>query len=73
MIIALVLETVLFITRDVQAVGVNRKYKALLDPKRAALQQQKPTPTEEGVFQTSPACQPQNGNRRHVSEPKKQR
>jgi hypothetical protein len=72
MVIALVLETVLFVSRDAQAVGAGKKYEALLDPSRHAMRQQKPKPAE-GIFQTSPVCHSKQDGSRQKIEAKKQR
>ena len=55
LILALILETVLFISRANLTPGLGTKYEALLDPKRHEQKRQKATPSGD-AFQTMPAA-----------------
>ena len=57
LILALVLETALYISRASLTAGLGAKYESLLDPKRHALKQQQARPVEGASFQTVPGRQ----------------
>lgn len=60
LILALILETALYISRANLTAGLGAKYEPLLDPKRHALKQQKPQPVEGDSFQTVPGQKPED-------------
>lgn len=66
LVIALVLETLLFIARASGSPGLGAKYEALVDPKRWAQKQQPARPVEGTAFQTVPGNQAAQGAAEHA-------
>ena len=69
LVIALVLETLLFIARATGSPGVGAKYESLVDPKRWALKQQPAVPIEGETFQTVPGQKAHGSQQNETSSP----
>jgi hypothetical protein len=54
LVLALILETVLFISRTSLTPGLGKKYEAFQDPKRYAQKKQKAVPVPGEAFRTIP-------------------